>query len=86
MRSTVTKLVVLAAGIAFLVATQADAAKRKAKPRSKPVAERGWIDRSVRSYHPNTVTFSNNILGADPDPHIRHQLLRDLSGFFGGDI
>ena len=29
--------------------------------------------------------FSGTYLGDDPDPNIRFQLLRDISGRFGGD-
>jgi hypothetical protein len=77
-----TKLVLSAVGLAFVLATPADAAsKRKHRTMSRPAIV---VPYAGAAYGPTTVTFSNHVLGADPDPNIRFQLLRDLSGFFGG--
>ena len=91
MTSTIARLVLSAVGVAFLLATPAEAAKSKS--RNKAVAGQVHGKKHVRAKHrgavrhdPYTVTFGNNVLGRDPDPNIRHQLRRDLSGFFGGDI
>ena len=85
MKPTVAKLILAAAGVAFLLATPGEAAKRK--HRTKAVTEQVRVkQRAVAPRESNIVTFSNSVIGADPDPNIRHQLLRDLSGFFGGDI
>jgi hypothetical protein len=34
---------------------------------------------------PGPLHFSGAYLGDDPDPNIRFQILRDISGRFGGD-
>ncbi len=84
MTSLSIKLVLSAAGLAVLLAAPANAAERKYRPqvKSKPWASSTYRD--VRSYGPNTVTFSTYVLGTDPDPRIRHGLMQDIGSKFGG--
>ena len=82
MKAPAAKLILSAVGVAFLLATPAEAAKRKPATRvaSQVVAKDKW----GAPIGPNSVVFSDVVIGADPDPNIRHQILRDLSGYFGG--
>jgi hypothetical protein len=77
------KFLLSAAGLALLLAAPADAAERKyrSQVKSKPAA--GAAYRAVRSYDSNTVTFSDYVLGTDPDPRIRQQMRQDLGARFG---
>jgi predicted secreted protein len=85
MSSLTAKLVLAVTGAAFLFATPVDAAKRS--HRTKAAAAHAKVKhRGVVRSDPLTVTFGPHTIGRDPDPNIRHQLYRDLSGFFGGDI
>jgi hypothetical protein len=60
------KIALSAAALAALVAAPAVA---KSHTQSHPAV------------HSNTVTFDNRVLGADPDAHIRSDLLRDARSF-----
>ena len=81
MMSRKTKLVLAAVGTAALLIPPAFAAKvHKAKKSANPYASYA----SGRAYGANTVFgFEGQVLGTDPDPNIRFQLLRDQSQ--GGD-
>jgi hypothetical protein len=80
------KLVVAAFGIAVLLATPADAQKAR-KDRTQAAAKPATTaTASQLPSGPNTVWFGNEYLGADPDPRIRHELMRDLSSHFGGNF
>jgi hypothetical protein len=81
MMSRKTKLVLAAVGTAVLLTTPAFAAKvHKAKKSANPYASYA----SDRAYGANTVYgLEGQVLGTDPDPNIRFQLLRDQS--LGGD-
>jgi len=78
MMSRKTKLVLAAVGTAALLIPPAFAAKvHRAKKSADPYA-------SDRAYGANTVFgLEGQVLGTDPDPNIRFQLLRDQS--LGGD-
>jgi hypothetical protein len=72
----------------FALASPVDAAK---KSKHKKVAASSTITRT-NSQHRGTnlvpagpLYFSGVYLGDDPDPNIRFQLLRDISGRLGGD-
>jgi len=74
-------LLLSAIALAVLVAAPAEAAKtRKRHPH---VAE--YVPPSGYPRGPNSVWFGNDYLGADPDPRIRAELLRDLGAHFGGN-
>jgi hypothetical protein len=72
----------------FALASPVDAAK---KSKHKKVAASSTTTRT-NSQHRGTnlvpagaLYFSGVYLGDDPDPNIRFQLLRDISGRLGGD-
>jgi hypothetical protein len=71
----------LSIAIAVLVAAPAEAAKtRKYRPHVAAYVQPSGYPRG-----PNSVWFGNEYLGADPDPRIRYELLRDLGAHFGGN-
>ena len=86
MTSIPVTLMVCAIGLAFVLAGPADAAKARKKP--KQVATTAIVHakphyRGAHLFPPGPVMFGNEILGDDPDPFIRQQLLRDLGPRFG---
>ena len=68
-----------AVGLALLLAPPA-----AAKARKPHLVARADVVRVVQN--PNAVYYGNEYLGADPDPRIRHELLRDLNAHFGGNF
>jgi hypothetical protein len=84
MKSLSIKLALSVAGLAILLAVPANAVERKyrAQAKPKPAATSTWY--GVRSYPPNTVTFSTYVLGTDPDPNIRQGMRQDIGAKFGG--
>ncbi|MGC1689271.1 MAG: hypothetical protein WA756_04970, partial [Pseudolabrys sp.] len=44
-----------------------------------------YANPSVNLVRPGPLYFSGVYLGDDPDPNIRFQILRDITGRFGGD-
>jgi len=77
-------------GLGMLVASPADA--RQKYRQQSPVTEYSYGTPGVyRSTPPGNVVCwttcgqpGSIVMGADPDPFIRQQILRDASGFFGG--
>jgi hypothetical protein len=79
------KSVGLLTALAFVLASPADAAKARKSKRSSAAQTA-----SVQYWGTNLVPagplyFGPMYLGDDPDPNIRFQILRDISGRFGGD-
>jgi hypothetical protein len=83
-------LIASVVGIGMVVASPADA---RQKYRQQPsVTEYSYGTPGVyRSTPPGNVVCwttcghpGSIVMGADPDPFIRQQILRDASGFFGG--
>jgi hypothetical protein len=89
MKAHFVRLVVSAAGLAFLLATPAEAAnarKHKTTVAAKQTTSKQKIRPAVaRAPSSNDVYFQGLYMGTDPDPRIRHEIARDLSKFFGGD-
>lgn len=85
MTSLPVKAVVATVGLAFLLATPADAQTRKNRSQAAASASRSAVP-IASAKGPNVVMFGNEYLGADPDPRIRHELLRDLCAHFGGNF
>lgn len=81
---------VLAATLAaaFMFAAPADAAK-KSKHKKVPAASTTYNPdpqhRGTNLFPAGPLYFSGVYLGDDPDPNIRFQLWRDISGRFGGE-
>src|SRR5262249_43408185 len=78
-------------GLGMLFAARADARKPTKQHRAylaQPAAGPGM--RGLRRNNGNTVCWTtcgqpgSIVMGRDPDPFIRQQILRDASGFFGG--
>ena len=80
------KLLALVLVSAFALASPADAKIRKHKKAtvtSQPTY--GTQDWGTNLVRPGPLYFSGVYLGDDPDPNIRFQIMRDISGRFGGD-
>jgi hypothetical protein len=83
-------LIASVVGIGMVVASPADA--RQKYRQQSPVTEYSYGTPGVyRSTPPGNVVCwttcgqpGSIVMGADPDPFIRQQILRDASGFFGG--
>lgn len=82
-------LVASIVGLGMLVTSPADA--RKANKQRAYVEQRAAPGTMPRNTPPSNVVCwttcgqpSSIVLGADPDPFIRLQLLRDASRYFGG--
>ncbi len=85
------KIFVAAVVAAFAFATSANAENAEKVRKNKKVAT---TSRTLQAdpYHSETylvpagpLYFGGVYLGDDPDPNIRFQLMRDISGRFGGD-
>jgi len=76
------KLVVSAIGVALLLASPAEAAKRKYHGTGASKHYLRAVDAQPRS---QSVYYGDKYLGSDPDPRIRYELRRDLGAAFGGD-
>jgi hypothetical protein len=83
MKRQIPALLLSVIGLAFLLATPAEAAKRK--PRAEAATKQVYL-RTVPPPQSTAVYFGSEYLGADPDPRIRHELLRDLGAHFGGNF
>jgi len=83
MTSLSVKLVLSVAGLAVLLASPVNAAERK-KERQYVSPNPAWSTTSRNAKSSNTVTFSTYVLGADPDPRIRHGIMQDIGSKFGG--
>lgn len=83
MRVLAVRLVASAIGLAFLLATPAEAAKAR-KHRTQVATKQVAKPPASRTLESQTVYFQGHVLGADPDPRIRHEIARDLGKYFGG--
>jgi len=84
MSSLPLKLFGLALILAFALASPADAKSRKHK-KAVVTATAGYQDWGTNLVRPGPLYFGGVYLGDDPDPNIRFQIMRDISGRFGGD-
>jgi hypothetical protein len=82
------KVFVAALAAAFVLGTPANAEKARKYKKDSTVSKTARPD----TYHRGTnlvpggpLYFSGVYLGDDPDPNIRFQLMRDISGRLGGD-
>ena len=93
MSSLSTRILVLAAGLAFAVAAAAPAEANKAKHHHKKAAathhskthraRQASRCRGGNLFACGPVYQGNDYLGDDPDPFIRLQLMRDLGAHYG---
>ena len=76
---------------AFALATSANAENAEKVRKYKKVATTAKTVKADASHRGTNLVpagplyFSGVYLGDDPDPNIRFQLMRDISGRFGGD-
>jgi hypothetical protein len=85
------KILVATFAAAFTLATSANAENAEKVRKHKKVAMTSKTEKA-NPYHWGTnlvpagpLYFGDVYLGDDPDPNIRFQLLRDISGRLGGD-
>jgi hypothetical protein len=90
MSSLAIKLMASVIGVAFVVAAAAPADAAKARKHKKVAAAHATV--RVQSGYRGTNLFpagpiynGQDYLGDDPDPFIRLQIYRDLSGHYGGE-
>jgi hypothetical protein len=77
------KVIAAALVAAFAFASPADAAKKHKSKKAASVSTS--TERGTNLFPAGPLYFSGVYLGDDPDPNIRFQLWRDISGRFGGD-
>jgi hypothetical protein len=71
--------------LAFGFAMTAEAAKaRKHRHSGAPVAAHGGGQWGGNLVQTGPLYYAQEYLGTDPDPNIRFQLLRDITGRYGG--
>jgi hypothetical protein len=73
---------------AFMFAASADAAKKSKHKKAAAASTTTRADpqhRGTNLFPAGPLYFSGVYLGDDPDPNIRFQLWRDISGRFGGE-
>jgi hypothetical protein len=86
--STSAKFLLIAVGLAFALASPAEAAKKRrghVKVAPPPVSAQAYARQGQNLFPPGPVYFGRDYLGDDPDPFIRSQILRDLGLHYGGD-
>lgn len=79
------KLLALVLVSAFALASPADAKTREHKKTTVTSQTYGPQYRGTNLVRPGPLYFSGVYLGDDPDPNIRFQIMRDITGRFGGD-
>jgi hypothetical protein len=83
-------LIACAAGAGMLLASPADAQNYRKRAYTDQWSSGGVTVRPRNTPEGNIVCWNgcghpgSIVMGADPDPFIRSQILRDASGFFGG--
>jgi hypothetical protein len=85
MSSLPLKLLAVAMVAAFAFTSPADAAKRKHKKAADAYAKVEGKNQGTNLFRAGPLYFGEVYLGDDPDPNIRFQLWRDLSGRLGGE-
>ena len=88
MSSLSLKIFAAALTVAFVSASPVEAAKKskhKKTTDSSATARADTQHRGTNLVPAGPLYFSGTYLGDDPNPNIRFQLLRDISGRFGGD-
>jgi len=79
------KLLGLVVALAFVLASPADAAKAR-KHKKVGATETASVQyRGTNLVPAGPLYFGPMYLGDDPDPNIRFQIMRDISGRFGAD-
>lgn len=82
------KVFAAALAAAFMFAAPADAANKSKHKKAAAASTTTRADpqhRGTNLFPAGPLYFSGVYLGDDPDPNIRFQLWRDISGRFGGE-
>jgi hypothetical protein len=82
-----TKSLLTAISVALLFSSSAEAAKKhhgRAHVATSHAARSAHAAAYRTAASPPMVVFGARVIGTDPDPRIRHELLRDLGAVFGG--
>jgi hypothetical protein len=82
------KAAVAAMAAIFVIASPANAEKARKHKKVAAVSKTERVDHTHRGTNlvpAGPLYFGDVYLGDDPDPNIRFQLLRDISGRLGGD-
>jgi hypothetical protein len=82
------KVFVATLATAFVLASPADAAKKSKHKKVASASTTARTDtqhRGTNLFPAGPLYFSGVYLGDDPDPNIRFQIWRDISGRFGGE-
>ncbi len=85
---TFTRLTLLATAFAVALAGAANAQDQKPRKQKKAAAHSTKVVSAARGdglYRRGPLYNGPDYVGDDPDPFIRSQLMRDLSGRYGGD-
>ena len=88
MTSIPVKLILSAAGLAFVLAAAAPAEAAKKHKKVTRVQTTAHVQGKYRGTHlfpAGPIYNGPDYLGDDPDPNIRFQLLRDLGARYGGE-
>ena len=70
---------------AFVLASPADAAKSRKHKKASAIETASVYYWGTNLVPAGPIYFGPMYLGNDPDPNIRFQIMRDISGRFGGD-
>jgi hypothetical protein len=86
MTSHPVKLLAGMLGLAIVLASSADAAKKIRKPRPAPriIVSNSAPCRGANVFYCGPLYNGNDYLGNDPDPFIRAMIQRDLGAKYGG--
>jgi len=88
MKNSIVALIVSAIGLTFVLASPAEAAKKKHRNGSRAAAHATTHGGAASNFQNGALAGplynGQDYLGDDPDPNIRAYLLKDLSGRYGG--
>ena len=88
MKNSTVTLIVSAIGLAFVLASPAEAAKKKYRHHSGVTAQAMMPGGTGATLQGGVIAGplynGQDYLGDDPDPNIRSYLIRDLTGRYGG--
>jgi hypothetical protein len=88
MKNPTIALIVAVTGLAFVVASPAEAAKKKYRHHSGVSAQAMMPGGTGATFQNGVIAGplynGQDYLGDDPDPNIRSYLIRDLTGRYGG--
>jgi hypothetical protein len=80
------KYILATVALALFFSSAAEAAKKRTHRPPVATGQAARLSESAahRPAAQPMVVFGDRVIGTDPDPRIRHELLRDLGAVFGG--